>query len=91
MNALPFLPSSVSLQRILTLVMVSTLVALLIATAFTVPVEAKKSCNPWYSAGCCDQWTPGLQDKQERQCRDCWYGACSAWWTETRCLVFSLC
>jgi len=93
MKALPFLPSNGSLQRAVNIVMVSTLITLLAATAFTIPAGAIKSCTGWSNTGtCCDSpYWPGQQDYQSRQCRDCWTGSCSPWWTEYRCASPSVC
>jgi len=93
MNTLPFLPSSISLQRVVSLVLVSTLVALTIAATFASPVEAKTKCDPWRDSGqCCDSpYWPFLQDLQYRPCQNCWVGGCSAPWTEWRCPMFTVC
>lgn len=92
MLTLPFSPTHFYLQRVVTLVLVGVLIALVIATAFASPVEAAKQCTGWSNDGCCDSsYWPGLQDLQKRQCRECWTGTCSPWWTEWRCVTFSLC
>jgi len=91
MNTLPFSPSSISLQRVVLLVLASTFIALLIAAAFASPVEATRQCQSYYKAGCCDTSWPSLQDKWERWCRECWLGTCTGWWLETQCRYFSIC
>jgi len=47
MTPLLFVPSSISLQRVVLLVLASTLIAILIAAAFASPVEATRECQSW--------------------------------------------